>query len=368
MIKYTLLGHKSETTDGEKIWYIAEYSGLVMEIDLKTNCLKCIWKIPDFPLACAYRLIYYYEKKLFFFPFTQGSIYIYNLISADYSRVDVMCNGEYMTCIQREGYIYAFGAKKIILKICIEDYTVEYINIFLAQADASNLPSKMFWSKCFMKENIIYVPVQERNMVIVISHDDKISCVYLGENIEIWNIANIAVMNNKIYAIYGIGKANDIQVNISEYDLDGNMFSNRVAVDTYSYSTYQFIDAGFYNGKWIVMPFGRNQLLLQDIHCDEILYEIDHGTDMLLPQILGLFWCSVWMDNNIYCSINQTCGEVYMINTCNYHVDNKKLLYEEITEKDQTRYFADAMQINNFMSETEGGLDLKGYLQFICCK
>ena len=45
MINQYLLSHSGEVTDGEKIWYVAQLCGLIMEINLFSKELRCIWKI-----------------------------------------------------------------------------------------------------------------------------------------------------------------------------------------------------------------------------------------------------------------------------------------------------------------------------------
>ena len=59
MINQYLLGHKNEVTDGKKIWYVAELSGFVMEVDLFSKELKCLWKIPNSAGLCSYLSLFY---------------------------------------------------------------------------------------------------------------------------------------------------------------------------------------------------------------------------------------------------------------------------------------------------------------------
>ena len=90
MINQYLLSHSREVTDGEKIWYVAQLCGLIMEINLFSKELRCIWKIPNSPHACDYRSsLFYWDHKLYIFPYNQGGMYIYDLFTSKYEEIKV---------------------------------------------------------------------------------------------------------------------------------------------------------------------------------------------------------------------------------------------------------------------------------------
>lgn len=365
MINQNLLGHKIEVTDGERIWYIAELSGFLMEVDLCSKDLKCIWKIPNSVNACSYRTLFYCDNKLYIFPYYQKMMYVFDLETTEYRQIEVKVNPELMGCVKRDRFLYAYGSKSEIIKFNLEDNIVYYIDMQSQLCDSEKI-SCWFWINSFILDECIYIPVANTNMIMVLDSDDNVSCICLGDRLEKWVLENIQVDGGRYHTIF-CKKGNDgIHTFIAEYDLNGNLISESGIEEKYAYQIYPFVNAVWSGERWICLPFGRNEILLQDKEHDEILYEISNGTGSLNDTIQGLFYCSVKTNDDTLCSISQPTGSLICINLRELSVNESKLELGEKLQCFSEKAYQDAAMFHHIINETKDFYYLESYLAYIC--
>lgn len=368
MINQYLLGHKNEVTDGKKIWYVAELSGFVMEVDLFSKELKCLWKIPNSAGLCSYRSLFYYGHKLYVLPYYQGVIYVYDLYTNIYEKIEVKKQLELMGGTKRDKFLYIFGNKAEILKYNLEDKTITYIDVMLESFDLEDICRYWFWTKAFVMDGCIYIPVSNSNIIVVLDRHDKISFLQLGDKSEKWILENIQADSSGYKVIYCKGAVDKVRTYVSEYDLNGVLIEKRSIEEKYSYKVYPFVNAVWNENKWICLPFGRNKVLLRDKKHDEILFEINSGTKYLNDLIQGLFFCSVWIDDHILCAIDQSRGSLIYINVNNFEVNYSCLEFKENLQGLAGVTYQDAMHFQVVLKEDKGLINLKKVINYVCNK
>ena len=365
MIDQNFLGHKVEVTDGEKIWYVAELSGFVMEIDIDSKELKCIWKIPNSAGPCSYRTLFYYENKLYIFPYLQRIMYIYDVYTGEYREIETKKDPELMGCIKRGRFLYAFGDKPEILKLDLENDTVMYIDMRSKLGELEKNCSYWFWTKAFVLDECIYIPAAKTNIIVMLDQNDNVSVMCLGDQPEKWVLVNIQIENGRYHAIYAQGNIDDVRTYIAEYDLKGNLISESNIEEKYPYKIYPFLEAIWSGEKWICFPFGRNELLLRDREHDEILFEIENGIEFLSNPGRGLFSCSVSVDGGTVYSLNQSTGSLVCIHLGDLAVNHSYLEMKENLQYIAKKYYQDMFGFQPVINEDDFYV-LKKYINYIC--
>lgn len=367
MISKKILSHIEEVTDGKKIWYIAQLLGFVMEVDLNTNLLRCIWRIPDFTSACSYRVLFYDNEKLYIFPYYKDRIYVYDFSILEYKEIVTKNSLKIMSCIKRENYIYAFGETATVVKYNINNSKIEYLDMNCMKGDIKNFPSKWFWQEAFINNNNIYIPVMDSNLLMRIDSKDFIFGFYLGKEPVDWMLQHITYDKGRFHAIYGKGKLNEIKTYVAEYEADGALKKEEHIRDRWFYQKYPFVSAKYLNGKWITLPFGRNQVLLESAETSELLCEIENGTECLSEIMPGMFWCGVWVNSHMLYSINQAMGEILLIDINKSNAMQYKLEFEEVSQEKTNEFLEIAINKRNIVDEIEE-INLEKYINYICSR
>ena len=370
MINQYLPSHSGEVTDGEKIWDVAQLCGLIMEINLFSKELRCIWKIPNSPHTCDYRSsLFYWDHKLYIFPYNQGGMYIYDLFTSKYEEIKVKKELELMGVVKRNQFLYAYGAKSTILKYNLEKGTVTYIDVQSKLYKLKNIPQICFWTKSFVADGNIYIPVSGTNAMIILDQNDEVSLLTLGKKMEKWILQNIQMDNGRYCAIYGQGKINDISTYVSEYDLNGKLIWKSSIKENYSYQFYPFLDVILIGDKWLFLPFGRNEVLIRDKTHEEILFVIENGIEFSSDIIQGLFYCNVWVNDHTVYSINQAAGSLICIDIDNLAISHSYLELKEDLGCIVEKVFQDAVRFRSIINESKEFYNIKSYIRFICnCK
>lgn len=366
MINQYLLGHKAEVTDGEKIWYIAELSGFLMEVNILSKELKAIWKIPCAATECSYRLLFYYDHKIYIFPYYQKTIYIYDLHTMDYEQIEIKKNPELMGCIKRDKFLYVFGSKPEILKFNMENHTVMYIDMRSKICNWKEIFSDWFWTNAFTLNEFICIPVANTNIIILIDQNDNISSLCLGKKQEKWILVNIQADSERYHAIYCRGEKDNVRTYIAEFDLKGKLIWENSIEEKYSYKIYPFLKAVWVREKWICLPFGRAEVVIRDKEHEEILYKAKNGIDFLSDVMQGLFFCSVQVNSNMICGIDQSNGSLLSIALDEWKVDYSELKQEERLWELLEKSYQDAVSSKTVINEMKSFYDLKSYINFVC--
>ena len=366
MINQYLLSHKVEVTDGERIWYVAELSGFIMEVNLFSKELKCIWNIPNSRGECSYRTLFYCDHKLYVFPHFQETMYVYDLYTADFEKIAVKKSLELMGCVKRGQFLYAFGSKSEILKYNLKDGTVAYIDVQSELSDLENFTLYWFWTRAIVLDECICIPVSNSNIIVTLDPNDKISCMYLGDKPEKWILENIQASNGRYHVICCKGNRNDVGTSyIAEYDLNGRLILESSVEEKYSYQIYPFVNAVWIGDKWICLPYGRKEMILRDKEHDEILFEIDNGMELLNNIIEGQFTCSVWVNDHTVCSINQATESLIYIDLNALAVNYTDLEANEELQRLHLAAYRDAIKFDKIIKETNQLYNLKNYIDYI---
>lgn len=366
MINQYLLGHRMEVTDGQRIWYIADLSGFLMEIDLSSKELKAIWKISDSRNPCAYRSLFYDNHKLYIFPYYQRTIYIYDLSTSSYEEIEVAEGLALTGGIKRGRFLYAFGQQSKILKCNLENYAITYIDVQSELNDLKEFSSSWFWIRAFVLDGCIHIPILNTNIMVVLDQYDHVSRIYLGERAEKWMLVNIYVDSGRYSTIYCKGEENHFTTYIAKYGFNGKLIQESVVEEKYPYQTYPFVNAIWNKSKWICLPFGRNEILLRDGKHDKLLFEIDKGINFTSSTIEGLFYCSVWINEDTLCSMNQSTGSLICINRNDLTVSSFDLELKENPMDLMEKSYLDALKFHYSLPEIKGLNDLQCYIDYIC--
>lgn len=359
-----LLQHTTETSDGEKIWYIADFTGFVVEVDIATKTQRCIWWIPKFA-SWKYRLIYHYDGKLYIFPFVGEEIYILDIITLEYKSMNIKPQLRFIGCVKRENFLYVFGWTSQFIKYNLENDDVEYITINPEKCGMKVIPDIWFWNECCLKDGNIYIMGQS-NLVIVIDESDNISSVYLGEEPQSWIQKSIALCNEKFYAIFCKGEINDLQIFTAEYDMNGKLMRQNHIDNYLKYNVYPFVNSVFLDGRWLCLPFGRSEVVLTENQSENIIYTIEDDTKYIDGKMNRLFNGCVLADNHLY-SINQALGSLLSVDIDDLSVSHSKLKIEEGQEDAVKMYFEQAVRGGDIvLYETSECLSLEVYLTYIC--
>jgi outer membrane protein assembly factor BamB len=360
-----LLWHTTETSDGEKIWYIAELTGFVVEVDIATKTQKCIWWIPR-AFMFKYRSIYYHDGKLYIFPFNGEDMYVLDIKTLEYKSLHIKPQLRFIGGIKRENFLYVFGWTSQLIKYNLENDDVEYITINPEKCGMKVIPDIWFWNECCLKDGNIYIKGHQSNLVIVIDKSDNISSVYLGEEPQSWIAKNFAVCNDKFYAIFCKGKVDDLQIFTAEYDMSGKLISQNYIDNHLEYHRYPFISSFFLDRKWLCLPFGRSEVVLTENQSENIIYTIEDGTKYIDGKVNRLFNGCVLVDNYLY-SINQAMGSLLSVDINDLSVSHSKLKVEEGQEDAVKMCFEQAVREGDIvLYETSECLSLEVYLTYIC--
>ena len=313
--------------------------------------------------------LFYWDHKLYIFPYNQGGMYIYDLFTSKYEEIKVKKELELMGVVKRNQFLYAYGAKSTILKYNLEKGTVTYIDVQSKLYKLKNIPQICFWTKSFVADGNIYIPVSGTNAMIILDQNDEVSLLTLGKKMEKWILQNIQMDNGRYCAIYGQGKINDISTYVSEYDLNGKLIWKSSIKENYSYQFYPFLDVILIGDKWLFLPFGRNEVLIRDKTHEEILFVIENGIEFSSDIIQGLFYCNVWVNDHTVYSINQAAGSLICIDIDNLAISHSYLELKEDLGCIVEKVFQDAVRFRSIINESKEFYNIKSYIRFICnCK
>ncbi len=306
MIEQWVLQHKSEATDEKKIWYVAELFGFVIELDIESTVLKCLWKIPGFERPASYRGILYSNGELYVIPYYGKDLYIFNIEHKTHKVVRLKACYHLMGAIEREGSIYFYGCDSGIIKYTIADETVDYIDIDHILAGGSVKDGEYFWTESFLLDRKIFIPFQNSNIVLRIDNSDEISVIVLGRQKEKWLCRNIGKNEDKYYSIY-LDKTDDCTKIVCRCFMEnGELLSENVVQFDYDYINYPFVYAFLFRRDWFILPYGMHSYFKYNASTNEVAEVYKPQIDAnLVSRINGDYLCSICNHNNSMVAINQ---------------------------------------------------------------
>lgn len=353
-----VLHHTVETTDGTRVWYIAEKLGIVMEMDIQNVVLKSKWVIPDAGFQ-VYRGLFYMNDKLYIIPFIGDVIYVLDIYSLDYKTINVKKDMKLLNGIERNGCIYFYGFTSTVLKIIPSSLDVEYIDICLDRKNVMGDSDTWFWTDSFIIDNNIFLPIQNKNSIIVINIHDEPKCMYMGEGLENWNSKNVNGFDGKLCVVY----TKDFQEDIfrhEEYDYNGCLIKSQIIHHDFGVKN-PFVSSIILNDRWIALPYNMLKILSVDVTEDalECLYSIEQ-----IPKddTNGFFSCYVNISKNKYLAIEQQNGKVIIVSVDSLNVEE----HDMVLEQESINMIISRMASNRLiMNEKERGVVLKDYLKYI---
>lgn len=366
MIDYSLLYNISMSTNGKKIWYYAEKTGYVMELDIASGRMECLFYVPN---TSAYRVMCYCDNSLYILPFYSNIMYVYDLKSKKTLLIILnekdhkcCCTG----CVFFEKEIYIYGIKSFIYKYNPEEKRIS--KIIDLQNQKMNMPNQSdninwIWTQPIIYESRLYFLLYQNGM-IVIDQRDNISYLSLGTGYEPWMLRNVFMENGLIRILYS-----DTKLNIKSmiYDIHGNIIDFKKVDIGYYWKIYPYLNSGYTNKGWVIFPY-----------MDNIIRYIDNvdGKIKLLFDGLGK---SLEKDREYYSApvkVSGICEYLFLIdlynstllkiNTQTFEVGGIDLFFDEVGLSNFTEIMKNKIKIEKQIAYEKSVLEtLETYIDII---
>lgn len=356
------LKHIGYATDYKRIWYVTETNYLLMEIHIQKQTIKCLCMVPGLSgKSEEYRVLGYYENKLYVLPFRSRYMYIYDLAEGKGIHVpirqdqDVCATG----CIYRDGYMYIYGWNGYLIKYCISDQTYCYLDLDTQILGMNYVPEKWFWTDAFLQKNEIYLPMAMDKGAVVIGENDQISYINLGEDQKRWQLRNILNDNEKIHVIY---EDENKHIHATTYDYGGNLLEDADVLLHRDFEVYPYGRAYLCGRKWVLFPYKSPWLCCVD----------ESGGDVVDMEILGekvgesppgLYTAVIGLNDGWIYAIDQSTGDALSVNANTLETRRIKLSLLPPPRN----YLAELYHTNSAMlvSEMKGFAELKDFIDML---
>lgn len=365
MIDYRILQHKTEVTDGKKIWYIAELLGILMELDISTHELKCLWRIPAYYKPVFYRGVFYYEKKLYIIPYCGEWMYVYDIVNGKSESISLVDDLELMACIKVGGFLYFYGFRPIVIKYNPILRSVKRIEFDHEMLGFHQSPKGWFWTEAFNQEGSLYLPVQNKNILVKLNWDDSVQSVILGNHMEDWLLRSIDVYDGGFYALHSNNEVKNLQVKSAKYGKNGSLEWEKKEIFGDDYAIYPYVHAICALGKWLILPYGMKDVYLLGLNDGHLrrIYRFDATFSKEINQIKnGFFNCSTLLDGNVLYGINQISGEFVKIDLTTENVEVCSINWNRDASE---KVMKDSIEDGCFVYEMDGLIGLEDFLDMI---
>ncbi len=363
MINQSILQHKNEVTDGKKIWYIAELLGFVMELDIETMRLKCLLKIPSFFQPVDYRGICYSGEELYVLPHNTDVLYIYNVNDKSLQSIKLMGRYQLMGGIERDGELYLYGCTSVVVKIQVQSKHIDYIGIDKDKLKIDVDSNAWFWTDSFARDNSIFLPIQNANLIIKIDKADKVSCVCLGQKQENWLCRNIGRKKDRYYAVHLEGEKDKTHIISKSFDLQGKLVGSKEYKIYGDCVSYQFVYASLTDYGWYILPYGMHGIYWSCFDRDnaEKIYEPKEELNVS-SKTNGDFLCAINCEENLICAINQVLGKYVEIDITKNSVCEHKLYFDKASSQEALK---ERILDGTIVREAEGVIELSDLVETI---
>ena len=252
---YELLYSIKLTANESKIWFYAQKSGFIMEIERKTGIMRCISSINDLG-TLHYRTVYYFNGKLYLLPFLSTDLYIYDIQTSDDVVIKMDDENCYLTgCIEHNSILYMFGPKTPYI------YKYNTLNDSVYRVDVSRNGTPVFdnyfWTESFIKNDILYIPLINGGIITLDINSEGTNCLLLRKENEVWILFHIEPCEDGLHAIYA-----DEALNIWTLLCDYKGYEVRrvpISIET-GWNVYPYIQTVYSKGNWITFPYNSGKI------------------------------------------------------------------------------------------------------------
>lgn len=313
MEKYSLFHHISVVTNSKKIWYYADLIGYIMEIDVVSGEMKCLFAIHENNNEPFCRNLFYHDGKLYMLPYASKIMYVYDLAMGkilNTVKFDSNVSAcRFTGCIYRKGSLYLYGALPQICIYNIKEEKMHWKQLMFDELGMSYNPASWFWTESFQYKEDIFLLISGSNGLIKISNDDRFSYIPIGTNQQALILRDFDLIGDEIEELY-LDK--DYNVLCRRYNRQGcikNICELRVS---YQWSIYPYSCAEHVKNQWILFPYKTNSIMIFDLKKESIerLYTIGNTIDI---QGKYYFGNSIKDGNNNIFAINQIDGTLVIV-------------------------------------------------------
>ena len=329
MRDYNLLHHIGIETNGEKIWYIAEMIGCVIEVDIATGKSACICDIPGFTDEGSYRNLKYFNGKLYILPFKTDEMFIYDIDNSTMDKVILPDkNLHYVGALIDEGKMYLYGDSSFITVYGLAKNTTEMLELDPIKLGIGFTPSEWFWTSSLLCEHDKFFAMNGDNGMVKLDADDNISYIQMGESHHKWKSQNSVMVNMDFKVLY-INENNE--VTSSTYEKDGRL-KHQACIDfDTKWEVYPYVYAALSDMGWISFPFLTNGLELIDENegVTKRYYDLDISEADINKDNGYLFGCGNKYSNDVIYAIDQMFGHLVIVDVSSNSIEKKELVFDE---------------------------------------
>lgn len=352
------LKHAVLASNGTKIWYVAELIGTLMEYDCKSCILKSIWDIPGNVGVASYRGIYYYNGELYILPFLMDRIYVYNPVSGAYDSFFVKNDLKIMSGIERNGILYFYGWKSVVIKMDTKSKEIKYIDVTRPNNQEGIETDDWFWTEAIQYNRTIFLPRSCNNSLVSIDENDETTTIALGDKKIEWRMRNLAIDNDLFRVLYLLDFGGEVKLFSSSYRINGEEIeTNEIRINYEKKFKLPVFKACYIKDRWIILPYESRKVYLYDNNEKRIsaTYELNSFEKKKLRNS-GRFLCYS-QNSNCLIAIDQQDESVIEIET-NGIVENgfsfpiiKRIRFQNELSKVFVQENCDGFSLSEFIGE-----------------
>ena len=255
MIDYSLMYNVNMVTNGKLIWHFAEKTGFVMEIEIATGRMECLFYIPN--LNNEYRILSYCNNQLFVLPYNSNIMYVYDLDIREVTRVSLTMSIEKCLCTGCAFFndeLYIYGQTQYIYKYHTENKKVTSVLDVKVQCEDKKImmrENNWFWTKPVIYANKLFL-LMYRNGATVVDNEDGMIYLPLGNEDESWVLKEMSIDNDIINVLCTDSKSN---TTYRTYNLQGDELSCTKMEYNYQWVTLPYLRAEWNKRGWILFPY-----------------------------------------------------------------------------------------------------------------
>ncbi len=270
MINYNMLYNIEMVTNGEKIWFYAEKTGFVTEIDCSSGQMDCLFFVPNINNEC--RILCYSRGFLFLLPYNSDVIYIYDLCKKKLEKMILtdeknkcLCTGAVFFADE----LYIYGTTSLVYKYSFKKKGISSVLDMKEKAvgfKALKENEDWFWGIPSIYNEKLYL-LMYRNGIIVIDKNENVSFLPLGTGTEEWVKHDMYICDDKIHVL-----CSDTQENVimAIYDMKGRIIKKSNIKIDYQYSALPYLRTRFTDKGWLTFPYLDNTIRCVNTESGEI--------------------------------------------------------------------------------------------------
>ncbi len=340
-----LLDHAVLTATDNRIWYIAQLPGCLMEIDPENGVAECKAVLSRQNRELEYRSIYYYEGKIYCPPFASDSLCIYDLYTGNTERVVIDNEGRdcFITgCIARNGCLYMLSNK--LPYIFVYDISSQKTKKILIDKERLKIDDQMkswFWTEVFLFEDTIICPLISGGLIII-DESDEVRFVPVEAGNGQWIFRRFCLKGDILFFIC---TDSEYKTRTGSCDLEGKVIDIKEIPGDGQAGIHPYIHAHFAGDKWIAFPTRKKTADIIDIASGKVTgsFEIGKEGDRGFSPVRS----SVNTEDGRACFINIASGELLSVNIGDLTTEIKAVSFTENAKQIAVEF------IQNWMSHSK---------------